>query len=61
MGIFNFLGKNISELLLLVGLISILIHIYMSFGIAFAILGFGIINIISSIIIELNKKARGKS
>ncbi|UZP04417.1 hypothetical protein JW813_05260 [Clostridium botulinum] len=47
--------ENISNVLLVIGLISILIFLYMSFGLAPTILGFGIMSVIASIIMELNK------
>ncbi|MGL5624105.1 hypothetical protein [Cetobacterium sp.] len=66
--IINFFGKikdniinNISNYLLGIGVISILVFLYMAFGIPVTLLGFGIFTIIASAIIELNKQKRNKN
>ncbi|MGL4989636.1 MAG: hypothetical protein ACRC57_00505 [Sarcina sp.] len=51
----KFNSKYLTLYLLGFGILSILIFLYMSFGIASTILGFGIFLILSSVIIELNE------
>ncbi|MEG1481795.1 hypothetical protein [Clostridium sp.] len=50
---------HLSEILLGVGVISIITFLNLTFGGAAAILGVGVFSIIASVILELNKAKRG--
>lgn len=50
------IARNISNYLLGIGLLLVLLFIYISFGTTYTILSTGILLIITSVLVELNKK-----